>query len=34
MEGDPLISNYNMPGIQAEARDAGLNLDVREILLW
>lgn len=27
VEGDPLISNYNMPGIYGEARDAGLDLE-------
>ena len=33
VEGDPLISNYNMPGLRGEARDVGLDLEVREILL-
>lgn len=29
IEGDPLISNYNMPGLHSEARDAGLELEVK-----
>jgi hypothetical protein len=34
LEGDPLISNYNIPGVCGEARDAGFDLEVRKILLW